>query len=201
MCEIGTGRILGCKGTIGGIRRIYVLTHQSNDRVAIIPKNKLTLNATDPKLVDDIDGLFDAYPIDLPPSTGSFTETITTDLAAGTVLFTQAVSIQLHKLGPKTTKLVEDLAFSRGTYVVEDNLGKLHLMGVDHGAEATAGGKQTGTAKAEMSGYMLTLTAECGESAFHLPTAADPANDGPFDGLQTLNITVSTVVIDPATAP
>jgi len=200
MCDILTGRLLGCKGVTGGIKTLYVVTDGTNNLV--LDGGDLTLNGTDTLQIDDIDTSITVFKIDLPRNTGSFTETINSNIENGTVFFQQEVTISLHKLGPKTSELVQNMARSRTSYFVLDNNDNLLLLGYRDGAEATAGNQATGTARGDMSGYTLTLTSESLSSAYHVKaTGGSGATGYPFDAITTpANVTISSTAIAPSTA-
>lgn len=200
MCDIATGRLLGCKGVVGGIKAIYAVNDTAGTASKVLTTADVTISGTDLALITDISPAVTVFKISLPRNTGMYEETIESNIENGTVVFMQNVTIQMHKLGPKTSQLLQDMAHARSSYFVEDNNGNVHLVGYNEGAELTAGGKTTGTTKADMSGYTATITAESPRTSYHLPISTGGTN-APFDGLTTpANVVQSAVLINPTVA-
>lgn len=188
-CELTSGRIRGCKDAVGGVKAIFVCPHDQLG--ALTFTNDDNGGGVSPQYISDI-GETTLHKIDLPKHTGSFTQTITASVENGTVFWSQAVVIQLHKLDRATRAELYLHAINRLALFVLDNNDNLFLVGRLDGAEVTEGDFATGTLKGDMNGYNMTYTAEEKYPADYV-VATDGASeaDYPFDTITTpANVTI-----------
>ena len=188
-CELTSGRTRQCKDSVGGIKAIYVCTHE--DLGALTFTNNANGGGVSPQYISGI-GATTLYKFDLPKHTGNFTEETTASVENGTVFWTQTLTIQLHKLDRNTRAELYLHAINRLAIFILDNNDNLVLMGRSDGAEVTAGPWSTGTVKGDLNGYSLTYTAEERYPAdFVAATAGSSDADYPFDNIATpANITI-----------
>ncbi len=73
---------------------------------------------------------------------------------------TQTLVINLKKQDAVTTKNVKLLAYGRPRIVVRSMTDQFFLVGLDQGADVSAGEISTGAALGDFNGYSLTFTAE-----------------------------------------
>jgi len=103
------------------------------------------------------------YRYSLPKGTGSVSETINGDTAAGTIYYTPAVTIQLNKLTTADQNELRALAQAKLVVFAELNqrnsAGKnvILCLGVKNGMHLNAGTNASGAAWADRNGYEWTL--------------------------------------------
>ena len=156
-CQLTAGISLDCRDSNGGIEKIFVAN--ANGEVTY------TLTSGSDCEIDSIsvDGVAltpsDFFTYELTKQTSSFTETATISSENATIFYEQAVTMiftkmqcavrdQLLLLGQNTELLV----------IVKDNNGIYWTVGLERGAELTAGTTSTGVAYGDRSGYELVVT-------------------------------------------
>ena len=117
----------------------------------------------------------------------SFDQTIQTSRDNGTTYFEQVLVSQLKKQDPTTHKTVKLLAYGRPHIVVSTRSHQFFLMGLERGADVTAGNISTGTALGDFNGYNLTFTAMENIPANFLDAVTEDDLAGVF-GLTTAEI-------------
>ena len=191
-CELTSGRVLGCKTSIGGVKAIYLCPHE--ELGALTFTNTPTGGGASPHFISDI-GATTLYKYALPKHTANFTQTITSSVENGTIFWQQALSVTLHTLDQVTRAELYLVAINRLAVFVLDNNDNLFLLGRRDGVEVTEGTHVTGTVKGDLNGYTLTFTAEEKYPADYV-AATDGVSDAnyPFDNITTpANITVVAV--------
>ena len=184
-CDINAGRLVGCKDVIGGIKKVFLMPYEET------LVSKLTPNGSNAYLIDDITAIT-VFQFDLRTNTCSYTANINSDDANGTTYFEQVLELQLQKIAPTDFLSTTILAQGRVQAFVTDANDNTFLMGTIFGCSVTGGSLQTGTAKADLSGFTITLTAQ-EEHNYILDKSAGPGTAKyPFDGLTTpANITIT----------
>ena len=91
---------------------------------------------------------------------GSLNQTITSDLAAGTVFFDQVCSVTFNKAAASDITEISNLVKGRMAVLVEDNNGNWFVMGHQNGVEVSGGTAQTGTAAGDQNGFTLEFSAQ-----------------------------------------
>ena len=89
----------------------------------------------------------------------SFEQTINSSRENGTTFVEQVLTIQLKKQDAATHKNVKLLAYGRPHIVVKTRSNQYFLMGLERGADVTAGTISSGTQMGDFNGYSLTFTA------------------------------------------
>lgn len=143
------GRGVGCKDALGGIKRIYVAEWVNGiwEDIASGEVSGSTAAIT-------------FYTYDMTRGSGSLNQTITSDLAAGTVFFDQVCSVTFNKAAAADITEISNLVKGRMAVLVEDNNGNWFVMGHQNGVEVTGGTAQTGTAAGDQNGFTLEFSAQ-----------------------------------------
>lgn len=169
-----TGRGVGCKDALGGIKRIYV-TEWNPDEFNWDP-----IAATG--IVDGLtvispvtDVTFKTY--DMTRGSGSLTQTITSDLVAGTVFFDQVCSVTFNKAAAIDIIEIQNLVKGRVSVLVQDNNDNWFIMGLKNGVEVSGGTAQTGTAAGDQNGFTLEFSAQEVSPAPFLAVTANVPDD------------------------
>jgi 7-cyano-7-deazaguanine synthase in queuosine biosynthesis len=115
------------------------------------------LNATD--VVTAFPSASTVYKYELKGTNG-YVETVNTSRDNGTTFFSQVLSLQLKKLTAEATKELKLLAYGRPKIVVADRNGNAFLVGLQYGADMTAGTITTGVAYGDLSGYTMEFTGQ-----------------------------------------
>lgn len=143
------GRGVGCKDALGGIKRIYVAEWVDGiwEDIASGEVSGSTAAIT-------------FYTYDMTRGSGSLNQTITSDLAAGTVFFDQVCSVTFNKAATADITEISNLVKGRMAVLVEDNNGNWFVMGHQNGVEVSGGTAQTGTAAGDQNGFTLEFSAQ-----------------------------------------
>jgi hypothetical protein len=147
-CNISLGYNEPCKDSVAGLTAVYFMNYNTGS---------FTLNATD--VVTAFPSGSTVYKYELKGTNG-YTETVNTSRDNGTTFFSQALSLQLKKLTAEATKELKLLAYGRPKIVVADRNGNAFLVGLQYGADMTAGTITTGTAYGDLSGYTMEFTGQ-----------------------------------------
>ena len=143
------GRGVGCKDALGGIKRIYVAEWVDGiwEDIASGEVSGSTAAIT-------------FYTYDMTRGSGSLNQTITSDLAAGTVFFDQVCSVTFNKASASDITEISNLVKGRMAVLVEDNNGNWFVMGHQNGVEVSGGTAQTGTAAGDQNGFTIEFSAQ-----------------------------------------
>ena len=99
------------------------------------------------------------YKFELKSTQNSFTTAIESSRDAGTTFFTQTLVAALKRQDVVTHKNVKLLAYGRPRIVVRSMTDQFFMMGLDQGADVSAGEVSSGAALGDFNGYSLTFTA------------------------------------------
>ena len=143
-----SGRSFPCKDKIGGIKRVWIKAFDADDWGTIASG------------VIPADSAITVFGFELTKNSGSFQQTVTASVENGTVFFSQVLELTMPNLGATDNEEIYDLLKSRLAVIIQDNNDNYMLMGHTTGAEATGGTVGTGTAKGDLNGYQIQLTAE-----------------------------------------
>ncbi|MGA0397651.1 MAG: hypothetical protein ACO3O3_10870 [Ilumatobacteraceae bacterium] len=143
------GRGVGCKDALGGIKRIYVAEWVDGIWEDIASGEVAGSTAA-----------ITFYTYDMTRGSGSLNQTITSDLAAGTVFFDQVCSVTFNKAAASDITEISNLVKGRMAVLVEDNNGNWFVMGHQNGVEVSGGTAQTGTAAGDQNGFTLEFSAQ-----------------------------------------
>ena len=161
-CEISNGRIEACKSSTSGIKACYIINY---DKLNSDSVTYLTTPVGEEDVIDtwtpiDTATALNLYKFELKSNSNSFTQAINSSRDNGTTFMTQTLVINLKKQDAVTTKNVKLLAYGRPRIVVRSMTDQFFLVGLDQGADVSAGEISTGAALGDFNGYSLTFTAE-----------------------------------------
>jgi len=178
-CALTKGRTLGCRDSIGGIKQIAIMAHGDKGTVTIGADGQVTSIGTSLTM----------FSYELPKHTGSLTDNIISSVENGTVFYEQVLAATLHKLTAADRAEIALIAKNRLLIAVLDNNDNCFMMGLDNGAEITAGTIVTGVAKGDMNGYTLEAKAEEAEPTRMFAFSTDFATSLNAIGVTTLTTT------------
>jgi len=160
-CEISNGRIEQCKDSVSGLKAIYIINYDklNSDSVTYLTASgsEDVIEAWTP--IDDSASM-NLFKYELKSTANSFTTAINSSRDNGTTFFTQTLVANLKRQDAATTKNVKLLAYGRPRIVIRTMTDQFFLMGLDQGADVSAGEISTGAALGDFNGYSLTFTAE-----------------------------------------
>jgi hypothetical protein len=143
------GRGIACKDALGGVKRIYIAEWSDGIWEDIASGEVAGSTAA-----------ITFYTYDMTKGSGSLTQTVTSDIAAGTIFYDQAVSVTFTKLAAADITELQNVSKGRMAVMVEDNNGNWFVVGHKHGVEVSGGSVQTGTAVGDQNGFTLEFNAQ-----------------------------------------
>jgi len=162
-CDITAGRIEQCKDSVSGLKAMYLINFED-------------LNSDSPTYVsygtgDNVDEIIDWIPVDdttqltmykfeLKSTANSFTTAINSSRDNGTTFFEQTLVAALKRQDVVTHKNIKLLAYGRPRIIVRTMTDQFFLMGLDQGADVSAGEISSGSDLGSFNGYSLTFTAQ-----------------------------------------
>jgi hypothetical protein len=155
-CFISSGYTLDCRtSSVGGLKTIWILGGAGNNI------SGWTENAIDQ--ITSVSGAGTFFKFELTKQGSSFTENITVNTTAQSVVFEPTLLINLPKFSQSLRNTFQELVALNNVFaVVEDNNGRYWSFAFQNGALVTAGGVQTGLAYSDLNG-MAALTIVGGE--------------------------------------
>ena len=152
-CDIANGRLESCKDSISGLDAVFFVNYGDYN-----PETDITYDATNTDQINAITSVSSLYKYELKGA-NSFEQTINSSRDNGTTFIEQVLTIQLKKQDAATHKNVKLLAYGRPHIVVKTRSNQYFLMGLERGADVTAGTISSGTQMGDFNGYSLTFTA------------------------------------------
>jgi hypothetical protein len=143
------GRGTGCKDALGGIKRIYIGEWSEGIWEAPVAGE-----------IGDATAALTVYTYDMTRGSGSLTQTVTSNIEAGTVYFDQVLSATFNKLDAADIVEIANITKGRMAVIVQDTNDNYFVMGNKNGVEASGGTVQTGTAAGDQNGFTLELSAQ-----------------------------------------
>lgn len=155
-CFISSGYTLDCRNaSTGGVKTIWILGDAGNNITG------WTENANEEIISASGTGTF--YKFELVKQSSSFTEGITVNTTAQSVVFEPTLVINLPKLTQDLRNVFQNLVAQNNVFaVVLDNNDRYWSFAWENGGLVTAGAIQTGTAYSDLNG-MSALTIVGGE--------------------------------------
>lgn len=144
-CLLTTGRALGCKKSVGGLKAVYFADYGTLGTVTETAGEITAITGTPDFFKYDIKG------------NSSLETTINSSRENGTTFYTQTLNLTLPVLDKATQEEIKLLSSSRPHVAIEDYNGNFFLVGLEHGAEVTGGTIVSGAAMGDLSGFTLTL--------------------------------------------
>lgn len=166
-CDIANGRLEQCKDSVSGLDAIFFINYGDYNA-----ETDVTYNVTNTDQIDDINGVSSLYKYELKGA-NSFEQVINSSRENGTTFVEQTLTIQLKKQDAATHKTVKLLSFGRPHIVVKTRSNQYFLMGLERGADLTAGTISSGVQLGDMSGYSLTFVAQENIAANFLNCSTD----------------------------
>ena len=148
-CLLTTGRNLGCKSSVGGLKAIYFADYGTLGADLPISAGEITSFTGTPTLFK--------YEI---KGNSSLENTINSSRENSSTFYTQTLNLTLPILDKATQEEIKILAVSRPHVVIEDYNGSFFLVGLENGTEVTGGTIVSGAAMGDLSGFTLTLEAQ-----------------------------------------
>jgi hypothetical protein len=154
-CQLTQGFTFDCRNNVGGIKRVWIASRDDISSISITSG-----------VVDGITFAQNQFWLyDLTRESSNFSETVNTNVQNGTTFYAQSLEIVLNKLQVNTRNEIILLGQNRLCIVVEDNNGKLWMLGYKNGIDLTGGGSASGTGYGDRNGYTLTFTGSENELA------------------------------------
>jgi len=158
-CPITAGRLIPCKDTIGGLRKVYFINFVED---AFTVANAVA-TAINPLITT-------VFEYDLTGDTNNLAESMVSDRTAGTTVNTQTLTLALQRISKEDNHQLNLLAYGRPIAVVRSKAGNYHAVGLSEGIDFTIA-PTTGAGKADFNGYNLTGVAMEGSLAPILDSA------------------------------
>jgi hypothetical protein len=162
-CLLSTGYTLGCRDSIGGIKRAYIGNFDSGATY--------TLDANE--IVTAFSGAtVSYYTFEQEMETGEFNQTGAYSTENGTVFFDQQLTLTFHKNDATLRNQLLVLSQANMSVIVEDQRGEFWLMGYQNGVRVINGAMNTGKAYGDMNGVTITFQGKEPEPAYNISGTA-----------------------------
>lgn len=160
--------IKGCDGNLGGVVKAWFNNGDAIDMDSVTIADGIVTAAT-------LDGLASNFvEFQFNPNTSNYTEATTIDLTTEATFYTQTITVQLARREAVKRQRLLLIAQSQPalTVIVKDSNGLYWIFGLqDDKVYLTANEGGSGTAKADLNGYVLTFTCESSTPAFVISEA------------------------------
>ena len=153
-CLLTSGRALGCKSSVGGLKAVYFADYGTLGTTTIVDGEITAITGTPVFFKFDLKG------------SSTLEQTITSSRENGTTFTTQALNLTLPILDKATQEQIKLLSVARPIVVVEDYNSNFILLGKDNGTEVVSGTIVSGAAMGDMSGFTLSMEAMESDPAF-----------------------------------
>jgi hypothetical protein len=155
-CFIDEGYSLDCRNaSTGGLKTIWILGNSGNTITGWTENIDEAITA--------ISGSGTFYKFELVKESSSFSEAITVNTTAQSVVFEPTLTINLPKLTQSLRNLFQNLVAQNNIFaIVKDNNNRYWSFAFSNGGLVTAGAIQSGTAYADLNG-LSALTIVGGE--------------------------------------
>jgi hypothetical protein len=170
-CLISNGRVKACKDGLGGASTLY-LYNSLEDAFTVSAGEATAMNGA----------LTAAYKFELEGDGNTLEESMVGDRQTGSRVNTQTLTISLKKMDAATSAEFNLLVAGYPQAVVVDRNGNHIALGLDDGIDFTVVA-QSGGAKTDMNGYVLTGVSTTSELAPHL----DASTISAFEAIVTAN--------------
>lgn len=151
-CDLTTGRAIGCKDGVSGLKAVYFGDFKSTGAI--------TYDGTN---TDEITNFSDAtatwFQYDLKGNS-TFEQKVTSSRENGTTFIEQTLNVTLPKLDVASHKELMLLIYGRPHCVVETNAGDFFIMGLEYGCEVLDGSANVGAALGDFNGYTLVVSGQ-----------------------------------------
>lgn len=162
-CLLTSGYTLGCRDSIGGIKKAYIGNFNSGATYTFGGDDTIT----------GFSGATVSYfTFEQEIETGEFNQTGAYSTENGTVFFDQQLSLMFHKNDSTLRNQLLVLSQANMSVIVEDQRGEYWLMGIQNGVRAINGAQNTGRAYGDMNGVTITLQGKEPEPAHRISSTA-----------------------------
>jgi hypothetical protein len=156
------GRKLPCKGGVAGVKAI-----------SFIPWQEGQIVGTDGELATFPSGISTVYRYMVKNSGNTYSEEISADAEARTVVYNGTLNVVLHKATLFTRNQIKMLAMGEVVCFIEMYNGDVLVQGAGSGANVTGGTTiETGGNKTDFTGAKITVTSSEEEPYLKLSAAA-----------------------------
>jgi len=177
-----SARGLNCRDQVGGVKALYLSTFDP----AFYDGLTVTANT-----ISAISAAQTVYRYDVRPQTSSFTVTMNA-ADAGSASYDIACEVTLHSMTAADNEELAKVVGSLMVVYVLDANDNVWCLGAQNGVQVTAGTASTGTARADLNGYTLTISGSEATLPLLITASADAtAANWPFDSITTTVYTVT----------
>ncbi len=159
-CEITTGRTRTCAGGIGGIKSVDVTEWENLDSVTIVNSAVTAMTLASGK---------QTFRKELPDETSNYKESYARNRQNGTKVCTQTLTIVYNDDTAETIEEIEEMMPNDIIVVVNYNDGTSKVAGLDNGMAIQTAEHDSGTAKEDRNGEIITLMSKQGTKAPVIP--------------------------------
>lgn len=156
-----------CDTNAGGVNKIFLADYEN-----VITTTTATASGSTGLWINTVGMTASTkfYEIQTNKNVCNFTESVAIDLNNGTTFFNQVVTIVLSRRETTKRDFIEKLVAGQKQLaaIVLDSNGLYWFFGLDEGAYVTGIEGGSGTAKADMNGYTVTLTAMEPDQAYQV---------------------------------
>lgn len=155
-CFISSGYTLDCRNaSVGGVKTMWILGDAGNNITGWTENSE--------GQIVSISGSGTFYKFELVKQSSAFSEGITVNTTAQSVVFEPTLTINLPKLTQELRNVFQNLVAQNNVYaLIEDNNNRIWSFAFQNGGLVTAGAIQTGTAYSDLNG-VSALTIVGGE--------------------------------------
>lgn len=147
-CTLTSDLDLGCRDSVGGIKKIYVTEHANLTAITSATGviSAITMASTTQFFI-----------YNLEKESAEWTETTTVSVENGTKFSEQSLTASITKMTAAKRNELKLLSQNRIAVIVLDRNGLYWLLGENNGMDLLTKEAKTGKAMGDMSGYTLTL--------------------------------------------
>ena len=183
-CSVTAARGLNCRDQVGGIKAVYLQTFSPSFYAG------LTVTA-DTNTFTAIGESATVFRYDVRPQSSSFTVTINA-AEAGSAAYDTACELTLHSMTSADNAELANVVGTLMTVYVLDANDNVWTLGAKNGVQVTAGTASSGTARADLNGYTLSITGSEATLPLLVAASADAtAANWPFDSITGTVYTVT----------
>jgi len=149
-CLIESGYALGCRDSIGGVKKVLIGNYD--------PAAEYTLDTAED--ITATTSTVDYQTFEQEMESASFAQPMTVSTENGTVFFTQDVGMIFHKNDAALRNTLIVLAQANMSVIIQDQREEYWLLGKNNGVRTVSGSMNTGKAFGDMNGVVIALQAK-----------------------------------------
>jgi len=162
-CLLTSGYTLGCRDSIGGIKKAYIGNFSSGATYTFAADDTITAFSG---------ATVSYFTFEQEIETGEFNQTGAYSTENGTVFFDQQLSLMFHKNDSVLRNQLLVLSQANMSVIIEDQRGEYWLMGIENGVRAISGAQNTGRLYGDMNGVTITVQGKEPEPAHRISSTA-----------------------------